>query len=186
MAAMAEGLVLHAAADLVEALVGELHQVKGISDLVGVGQHRVERQAPGPRQVQHRPADRVSPALGHRSEPLAQPGSAAVLDHVEELAAGDVDDRGGPGLGPPPSQAGEEHLVDPERRDGTDTVDIGVEERLAVGDDGVVDRMPAGAELRGDIGHGPAVAADLECRPPCGAVGDRQATSRDPRVLMGP
>jgi hypothetical protein len=140
----------------------------------------------GARQVQHRPSDPVPPGLGGGGEPLAQPDRRAAVDDVEELTAGDIDDRGGPRLGPPPTQAGEQHLIDPERRHCTDPVDIGVQERLAVGHHSVVDGMPVGAELAGDLGHGPAVAAHLNRRPPSRPVGDRQAGRSDAGVLVGP
>lgn len=45
VAAVAEGLMLDSAADLVEAGVGQLHQVERIGHLGGVGQHRGERNA---------------------------------------------------------------------------------------------------------------------------------------------
>jgi len=63
-AAVAEGVVLDPPSDLVEAPVRELHQMERIGDLVGVGEHRVERQTPGPRQVQHRPQDASRHASG--------------------------------------------------------------------------------------------------------------------------
>jgi hypothetical protein len=48
VAPVAEGLVLHATADLVETLVGQLRDVERIGDLGRPGQHRVEGQPPGP------------------------------------------------------------------------------------------------------------------------------------------
>ena len=82
-----------------------------ISDLSGVGQHRVERQPPRPRQVQHRPQDLITPLFGLLSEPCAGAGGGASLDHIEELAGTHVDDRRGPRLGPPLSLPGEQHLT---------------------------------------------------------------------------
>ena len=94
---------------------------KRIGDLAGVGEHRVEREAPRTRQVQHRPADRVEPVPGVFGEPVAQPDRGASFDHVEELPGAHVDDRGRPRLSPPSPEPGEQHLIDAECFDGADT-----------------------------------------------------------------
>src|SRR5690606_8419470 len=49
-APVAEGLVLDPAADLVEPLVGQRHEVERVCDLAGVGEHRVEREPPRARE----------------------------------------------------------------------------------------------------------------------------------------
>jgi hypothetical protein len=102
-------------------------QVERVGDLAGGGQHRVERQPPRAREIQHRPADRVPPRGGHRREPGAQPPSGAAFDDIEELVGGDIDDRGRPRLGPPPALTGEEHLVHAEGLNGTDPALIDLE-----------------------------------------------------------
>ena len=57
-AAMAERLVLHPAAHLVELGVGQLDEMERIGDLGGVGQHRVEHRPIRPGQIERRPLDR--------------------------------------------------------------------------------------------------------------------------------
>ncbi len=186
VAAVAEGLVLDAAAYLVELRVGELHEVERIGDLGGGREHRVEREAPRARQVQHRPPDRVEPRFGSPHQPFEEASGRAALDHVEELAPSHVHDRGRPRLGPPPSQPSEEHLVDTQRIHAAHPIDIGVQQCLAIGDHGVVDGVPVRTQLSSDIADRPAVAADLDRRPPTSTIGDRESCRRDPRVFMSP
>ena len=114
-ASMAQGLVLDPPADLVDPLVGQLHQMERVGDLDRVGQHGVERQPPRTRQVQHRPPNGVAPRLGPLVEPRTGTGGGAALDHIEQLAGSDIDDRGRPRLSPPAALPGEEHLIEPER-----------------------------------------------------------------------
>ena len=54
----------------------------------------------------------------------------------------------------------EEHLVEPERADVAEALGV-VDERLAVGDDGVVDGVPVTAELPGHLVDAPCAPADL-------------------------
>lgn len=185
VAPVAEGVVLHSAADFVEALVGQLHHVEGVRDLGGVGQHRVERQAPRPRQVQHRPRDGIEPGLGLIAEPRTQPRRGAAGDHVEELPGGDIDDLRGPPLGAPAAEAGEEDLVDTERLHRPDPIDISGQQRSPVGDDGVVDGVPVRPQISRNLADGAASAADLDRRPTPGPIGDRQPRGGDAVVFVG-
>ena len=76
-AQVTHGLVLQPTAALIEAGVGQLHEMKRISDLGCCGKHRVERQAPWPRKVQHREADLVKPRLVTMAEPPTCPSGGA-------------------------------------------------------------------------------------------------------------
>ena len=87
--------------------VGEFHDVERVRDLAGLWQRRVERGAVGAREVQCRPTDLRAPLLGPFRQPTHRRLSGAATDYVEQLAAPDVDDVGGPGLGPIPAAARE-------------------------------------------------------------------------------
>jgi len=73
---MAHGVVLHATSALVELVVRESHDVKWIGDLDGVGQHRVEHQPVGARQIQRCVFDVREPRSAARFQPPA--GSTAL------------------------------------------------------------------------------------------------------------
>jgi len=60
---MAECLVLYPSPNVVESLVGELHDMERVCDLGGAGQHCGEREPPRPRQIQRRPGDAIEPRL---------------------------------------------------------------------------------------------------------------------------
>ena len=85
-APVAERLVLHPPAALVELGVGELGDVEGIGDQGGVGHHDLEDASIGAGQVEGAELD----ALTERRRLLGQPGhglgTASTRDDVEELA----------------------------------------------------------------------------------------------------
>ena len=118
-------------------------------------------------------------------EPGARAGGGAALDHVEELAGGDIGDRGRPHRGAPPALPGEQHLIEAHRRDLPDPVRV-FDQRGAVGDHGVVDGVPVTTEIARDLVHGPAVSAHLGGGPPTCPVGHRQPGGADRGVLAGP
>ena len=95
-----------------------------------------------------------------------------------------VDDRGGPRLGPPASDPGEQRLVEAEGIDVPDPFGV-VDQGGPVGDDGVVDGVPVAAQLPGQIADGPTPAADLFGHPPPGPVRHRQARCGDVRGGLG-
>ena len=114
-AAVAQRLVLDPAAHVVEGVVAQPHDVEGVRDLSGFGHSGVERGPVRAREVQHRPADGLEPDVGPAQQPACGRFSVAASDYVEELAASDVDDAGVPGLGPEPSPAPEQGLIEPQR-----------------------------------------------------------------------
>ena len=95
MAAVGEHLILDPTPALVDRLVGKLHQMEGVGDLVDPGQGRFNDLAVGTREVEG--------GLGHVEAPVAdsllQPGdwlvAVATRNDVEQLTASDIHDRGG-------------------------------------------------------------------------------------------
>ena len=116
VASVAEGLLLGAAAHVIETGVRHLHDVEGVSDEDRVGQRVAEGLAVGPREVDHAPGDAVAPVLGASVEPVRWGLGRAVLDDIEQLRRpGDIDDRGHPRPLVPRPLADEQGLVEPER-----------------------------------------------------------------------
>ena len=177
-ASMPAGLVLHAAAGLVEHEVGEFHHVERIGDLDGVREHRVEHRPIRSRQIQRRPLDRLAPLDGLLSEPRARRCGVSTRHDVEELAAGDVDDLGRPTAVSEAAEPAEQHLIEPHSGGGADAVGV-VDQRSAVRNDGIHHGVPVAAEIGRNFRHGAAVVADLERRPPTGTIGDRSALLSD-------
>ena len=114
-AAVSQRLVLDPAADFVEGVVAQPHDVEGVSDLSGFGHRGVERGAVGAREVQHRPADALAPLSAPAQQPACGRLGVSASDYVKELAPSDVDDAGAPGLGPEPAPPPEQGLVQSQR-----------------------------------------------------------------------
>ena len=115
VAAVSQGLVLDSAADLVERGVGQAHHMEGVSDLLRVRHRGFIGGAVGAREVQHRPADLLQPALWSPQQPARRPISGAAWHHVEKLAPRDVDDAGAPGPLSEAAPAAEQGLIEPQR-----------------------------------------------------------------------
>ncbi len=148
------------------AWVGQLHDVERVSDLDGVGQHRVE----------HRPirtaTDPTSPTRCWRATPRAvrrTSGTARPLSRPATTSSScpaststiDVDHRW--------RRGGRRARTTsrPTPTPSTVPIPVGVvDERRAVGDHGVVHGVPVAAQLEGDLVHGATVAADLDRHPP--------------------
>ncbi len=182
-APVTEGLVLDPPAALIG--VGELHEMERIGDLGGVGDHRVEHRPVRAGQIERRPTDLLEPRVAALGEPSARLGGAATRNNIEQPAGGDIHDRCRPPLPPPRPLPGEQSLVQPERDRLTDPVGV-LDERGAVGEDGVVDGVPVASELDGDLIHGAAVPADLFGHPPPGSIGHPEPGRGDRWVLGGP
>ena len=183
--AVAEGLVLHTTAALVERGVGELHDVERIGDLVGVGQHRVEHRPVRGGQIERRPLDLGPPGVVAGGEPAARLDTVAARHDVEELAAANVDDLGRPSLGAELADLGEQCLVEPERVDGADPVGV-IDQLLADRDHCVHHGVPATAQIARHIGDRAAVAADLQRRPPSCPCRQRATSRGDLGVVVAP
>ena len=185
-AAVADDLVLDAAAALVELGVGQFHEVERVGHECGVAQAVFEGLAVGAGEVEHAVADGGQPVVGAGVEPGAGPGGALAGDEVEELGAGaggcDVDDRSRPVLGAPAALAAEQRLVQAQGADLADAARV-VDQRGAVGDHGVVDRVPIAAQLPGHLGDRSPKSADLLGDPPAGPVRHGASRRGDPRVL---
>ena len=95
-ASMSDGLVPDSPAALIH---GQLAHLERVGDRDGVKQPHVKHGLIRARQIEGGPADLVPPRLASGLEPLGRAFAAATGDHVEQLAGGHVDDRGGPVLG---------------------------------------------------------------------------------------
>ena len=183
---MAERLVLHPAAHLIELGVGQLDEMKRIGDLGGVGQHRVEHRPIRAGQIERRPLDRVAPRRrrGRRTRRTAQrchdQGQRRAVDRP------DVDDRRRPPLGAPPPEPDEQGLIEPDRRRLADPLRVVIDEGGAVGDHGVVDGVPVTAQLDADLVDRAATAADLLGHPAPSPIRQHQPRRGDRPVLAGP
>ncbi len=184
-AAVSEGLVLDTASALIERGVRELHDVERVSNLGGIGEHRVEHGAIRRRQIQRGPLDLVPPRLVACGEPATWLHSGAAGHDVEELAAAHIDDLSRPLLGAEPANAGEQRLIQPERGDRGDPVGM-IHELFTDDNDGVHHGVPPTTELTGDVGHGASVAADLQRRPPSCPCGQRAPGPSDLMIGVGP
>src|ERR1019366_2551017 len=160
--------------------------VKWIGHLDRLGYHGGKDQAIGTRQIQRGVTNLVPPLLSLFFEPRCGFGTPATRDDVEELACSDIDDLGGELLAPKGPDAGEEHLVEPEGPHHTKTFGVIVHQRGAIGDDGVVDRVPVAPELEGDLVHAAGMSTDLLGDPTPGPVAHRHAGGTDALVLLGP
>jgi len=172
-APVAEGVVLDAAAGLVEHEVRQLDDVKWIGNLSCVREHRVEHRPIRARQIQRCPLDRLTPCGGLLGEPCAPCGGVATWDDIEELTAGDVNDLGRPDSMAELAESAEQHLIKPDRCRCTDAVRV-IDQRSAMVHESVHHGVLVTAEIAGDLGDGSAMPADLERRPPASPVSDRR------------
>src|SRR5665213_818292 len=123
-ATMSHRLVLHPPSALVELGVAQLHHMKWISHLDGIGNHRVKDCPIRTRQVERRVDDAVPPSLPSSLQPPAGCLATPTRNDIEELADLHVDELGRELLAMPRPDAAEEHLVQPEC--GHDTEAAGV------------------------------------------------------------
>jgi hypothetical protein len=147
---MTEGLVLDPSATLVELLVRELDQMERILDLNRVGQHRVEHRPIRTPQIQRRVRDVRPPLVAAFGEPPGRLHTTATRDNIEQLPGTHIHDRRRPRLVMARTNPHEQRLVEPQRSGCTDPVGI-IDERFAIGDHRVVDRVPRAAELGSDL-----------------------------------
>ena len=173
-------------AALVELGVGQLHQVERISHLNGVGHHGGEDLAVGAGEIQGGVAHVVPPLLALALQPGCGLGTTATRDDVEELAPGDVDDLGGELLTVKRADPGEEDFVEAEGPHHTKAFGVIVHQCGAIGDDGVIDRVPVAVELEGEIVDAAGVVPDLERDPTSSPIAEHHPWGRDARVLFGP
>ena len=159
---------MNAAADVVEPLIGDAHDLERIGDLGGVGQHRVRGRPVRPGQVEGDPVDPCLPVLVPFGEPRARRGSVTARNDIEQLAV--ADELGRPQPLPVGAAWHERGLVQSEGGDRPDAVGV-VHEREAVGDHGPVRGVPVTPEIVGDLRNRPSVTADLLARPPGGTIG---------------
>jgi len=165
---VAERLSLDPPTDVVDAGVGELHRVEDVDRDDGLGQALGERLEVAGVGIDGGDRDVVPEPPGAGGQPLGHRCCAAVLHHVEQAVAVEIDQLGGEDavVGGP----GGEHLVlvdaqgpDPVKAPGV------LCERLSVALDRRPGTVPTDPEAPGDLGHAAAVlaneAADLLGRP---------------------
>ena len=109
---MAQGVVLGAAAHLVDAVVRGADHVELVGDLSGLGQRHVERAPVCPGEPQHTPVDVVAPRLGLIQQPPGGAAGVATGEHVVELALGHIHDQRAPPAGAPSALASEQGLIE--------------------------------------------------------------------------
>ena len=96
VAPMPESLLLHAAADQVQLLASQAHQVERVRDLDGIGQHGVEHLAVRAGHVQGRVGDLRPPGRVALCQPSHRRQRVAAFHDIEQLSTADIDDRGRP------------------------------------------------------------------------------------------
>ena len=147
---MTERLVLHPAADLVDAAVGDPHDMERVGDPAGVIE--VRGQA-GPERLGQIGGHHLDPGQPRRvgvGGPSPQVSGSVAFDHVDHDVPLEIDQPGRVDRGVVPVGGQERRLVDPELADRTDPVGV-VDQRGAVLDDGVHDRPPTHPELVGEL-----------------------------------
>jgi len=182
---MSQRVVLHPPPALIELGVGQANQMERIGHLDRPGRHQGEHLAIGAREVQGGEAHLVTPRLAPLGQPGHGLGGRAARDDVEELAVPDIDDLGGELLAPPRTPAHHQRLVEAEGLDRAEATRV-IDQGSAIGDDGVVDRVPVAAQFGGHLVHTARAPADLFGDPPAGPVGHGQTRRRDAVVLLGP
>lgn len=184
-AAMTEGLLLNATADLVELVAGQLRQVERIDNLGRVGQLLVEHLAVGAGHVQRRVADAGTPLGPSILQPTGRRSRITAFYEIEQPTLCHVNDRRCPPLRAVAATLDEQQLIEPERGRDPDACRV-IHQPAAVGDDRVVDRVPVTAQVLGDLADRAAVEADLVGRPAARPVSQPQPCSRDRRCGLGP
>jgi hypothetical protein len=121
-----------------------------------------------------------------------RPASAAGLHagptghDIQQAPGADVDDRRRPSLATARTLTTKRGLIEPQRRRGADAIRVVIDERDAVRDHGVVDRVPVTTQLDSDLVHRAPAPAYLFGRPPPGPVRQRQPRRRNSAHLLGP
>ena len=99
--------------------------------------------------------------------------------------SGSINKLGRPSQRSPPPEAGEQDFVETEGGHVADPIRV-VDERCAIRDDGVVDRVSITPEFGRDFVHAAGTAANLGGDPPAGTIRHRQPGRRDPGRFFGP
>jgi hypothetical protein len=170
---VAEGVLLHPAADLVQGGVAQSHGVEVIDDQLGVGQPL--GQAPGVAGVgiQGDGVDGGQPRRRPGDEPPGNPLRSTAFDHIEEPVAVQVDEAGHQQRRVLRVGGEEGVLVEPQRRRGAEAGQV-IHPRSAViahrGQGGV----PPHPEAPGHLGDGVAGLTDEAADLGSGPLGQRR------------
>ena len=155
-----------------------------VRDLGRTRQRRAERLAIGPRQVHDRPAHPASPSQGATLDPSGRPRSAATSDYVEQDASAGVHHGGAPVLLAVSAASEHQDLVQAQGGDPVDARRVRFEQRSAPAVHRSHHRVPAGAQLGGDLADRTSLACPAGRVARC-AAGDPRPGRRDRRLLVG-
>ncbi len=158
---------------------------KGSTTWVGSGEDdRIDRRIRA-RHVQGAIDDALLPALGLFVQPGGHIGEGAAGQDVDDLVMLDVGHRRGVGGVGPGAEAHEGGLVQSDGRRLVHPLAIRLEQGLAVGDHGVVDRVPVTGQLVGHL-EDRSAPSDLARRPLGSPRREQAVLGRDPMVLEHP
>jgi hypothetical protein len=129
-AAMTEGLVLHPPPDLIDAAVGDPHDVKRIGDAAGVIEMRRQSGAERLGQIRRHHGDPAEPRRVSVLGPAPQVIGAVAFHHVDHDVTPEVDQAGRVDRRMLPVGGQERRLVDPQLRHSADSIRV-VDERGA-------------------------------------------------------
>ena len=155
-----------------------------VGDLGRFGQRVGECLAVGARQVHDRPAHPASPSQGAPLDPAGRSRSAATSDYVEQDASSGVHHGGAPVLLAVSAASEHQYLVETQSGHPVDARRVRFEQGAAPAVHRGHHRVPAGAQLGGDLFDrtpGACSAGRVPCRPGSHARPRR----RDPRLLLG-
>lgn len=126
----------------VEAPVGQGDDVEGVDHLVRLGQHHGVDGGIGGRHVEGPEADPFLPRSRLFVDPARHIGVFAGREDLDDLVVFHVGHRGGVVSVVLGRELDEGRLVEADGRGAVQALAIGLEQGLAIGDHGVVDRVP--------------------------------------------
>lgn len=163
-AAMAELFGLDAAADLVEAAVGEGDEVEGVDDLSGGGEGGRVDGGVGARHVEGAEADPLAPTERLVHYEAGDGGVLAGGQDIDDLVVLDVAHGGRVVTLSVAREMHERGLVQAYGAGVVEPSAVRLQQRTPVGGDGLVHRVPVTAQLKGHLGDGPS-PSDQDRRP---------------------
>jgi hypothetical protein len=175
---------LHPAAHRVQGAIGERDDAEGVDHLMGLGQDdRVDRRRGG-RHVEGAEADPLLPGPGLLVDPARHIDVSAGREYVDDLVVLHIGHRRGVVGVDVLSELDEGGRVETDGARPVQPFAVRRQQGLAIGDHGVVDRVPVTGQLGGHLRDGPA-PADLAGRP-LGSGRQQTVLGGDAMVLEHP